>query len=686
MEQNTQMQEEITLQDIFQILKRRMKLMSIIFLVTVFATGLYLLIAKPVYEVSATIKIPKSSSMPSLSSTAAILLGGSVTSPAVDEQIEIIKSRKVLGSVVEELNLVDYFSKDAKEKLTISQVVSALAKDVVTVTSRKNTSLIEIKASLKDKEVAYNLVKSIIDNYIKYSKELNKDENSYLFDFIENQLPVVEKELAEIEQKVEEFQKTKSVAPTQELEALMKNFATIQTNIIDTELQLKGVETQISAIEKNIAEIKGLIGKDSYTPNSLKLQELRKELVGLEVQYSTLRVKYTEDADPVREVKKQIETVRKMISDEIFRVLSSKVDSEDPVLAELFKNLITLQSEKESLSATLRGLELVKQTLDEEVKKFPEIQREYVSLQRDYTIKQQTYSLLKAKYEELRLSTAGMSFNVPIVVDEPYIPEKPAKPNKKLTLAIGGVLGIFLGILGAFIKEATDKVIYTEEQVKFLTSDANILGRIPVLENQLPILNNPNSKESEAIKLTALNIDALSTNSKIIAVTSPAQEEGKTTIAANLALAYSKIGMKTLLVDLNLRMPKVDKLFGNKASKGLIDCVLKSVPLDQAITKISENLDILPAESTTNDTTAVIASPVLKEIFETAKSKYDIILIDTPGITTSSDTMLISKLADSMVLVVRIPKTQKDSLSLAYETLNTANGKSLGVIVNEQKA
>ncbi|MGB9796083.1 GumC family protein [Fervidobacterium gondwanense] len=682
MQQNTQMQEEITLHDIFQILKRRMKFMAIIFLVTVFATGLYLLITKPVYEVLATIRIPKSSSIPSLSGTAAMLLGGSVSSPAIDEQIEIIKSRKVLGSVVEELKLIDYFSKDGKEKLTINQVVSALAKDVITVTSKKNTSLIEIKASLKDKEVAYNLVKSIIDNYIKYSKELNKDENSYLFDFIENQLPVVEKELAEIEQRVEEFQKTKSVAPTQELEALMKNFATIQTNIVDTELQLKGVETQISAIEKNIAEIKGLIGKDSYTPNSLKLQELRKELVGLEVQYSTLRVKYTEDADPVREVKKQIETVRKMISDEISRILSSKVDSEDPVLAELFKNLITLQSEKESLSATLRGLELVKETLDEEVKKFPEIQREYVSLQRDYTIKQQTYSLLKAKYEELRLSTAGMSFNVPLVVDEPYIPEKPAKPNKKLTLAIGGVLGIFLGILGAFIKEATDKTLHSEEQIRFITGNAQVFGRIPTLKIELPVLSNPAFEQSEPFKLAALNIQSLQNSPKVIAITSPDKEDGKSVIASNLALSYSKIGTRTLLIDLNLRNPKIDEIFKLNQSAGLADVVTKKLPFENAVVRQTENLDILTVGNISTDPTTIISSAKITELIEEAKNRYEKIIIDTPSVNGYSDTALISKYADTVLLVIRLSKTQRDKLNFVYET-PAVSSKISGIIINE---
>ncbi|WP_448377727.1 GumC family protein, partial [Fervidobacterium sp.] len=454
------------------------------FAITVAITLIYLFfIAKPTYEITATIKLPKTSSGMSLSGAAALVLGGSTTSPAVDEQIEIMKSRKVLGNVAKELNLLDYFKSKAKNpeevELTENQVINMLY-SIITATSKKNTSLISLTVSLEDKELAYKIAQSIIKNYIEVARELNKDENSYLYDFVREQLPIVEKELAEVEAKLQEFQKTKSLMPTKEIEQLIQSYNDITKQIVNTQLAIQSADAQIAELSKRISEVKGLAKVQSYTPTSAQLEQLKKELSELEIRRSSLLLKYTEEAGPVKDVEKQIEAVKKMINDELNRITSAKVEAQDPVLSELYASLSKAITERESLKAALQGLQKTKNELDNQLSKYPDIQREYVALQRDFTVKQQTYTVLKAKAEELRLSTAGMNFNVPVVIDEPYIPEKPAKPNKKLTLAVGGVLGIFLGILVAFLREASDSRILDENQLTTLTGQMPVIFDLPI--------------------------------------------------------------------------------------------------------------------------------------------------------------------------------------------------------------
>ena len=651
--QNIEMNDEITLTDIIQILKRRKWLLIATFVITVALTLVCLFfIATPTYEITATIKLPKSSSEMSLSGAAALVLGGSTTSPAVDEQIEIIKSRKVLGNVVKELNLLDYFKSKAKNpekvELTENQVINMLAKDIVTATSKKNTSLISLTVALDDKELAYKIAQSVIKNYIEVSKELNKDENSYLYDFVRQQLPIVEKELAEVEAKLQEFQKTKSLMPTKEMEQLIESYNSITNQIVNTQLAIQSAEARIVELNKRISEVKGLAKAQSYTPTSPQLEQLKIELSQLEVQRSSLLLKYTEEAEPVKDVEKQIEVIKKMINGELNRITSAKVEAQDPVLSELYASLSKAITEKESLKAALQGLQKTKNDLDNQLSKYPEIQREYVALQRDFTVKQQTYTALKAKEEELRLSTAGMNFNVPVVVDEPYIPEKPAKPNKKLTLAVGGVLGIFLGILVAFLREATDQRILDKYQ---LTS---IIGVIPT-EFKLPI---DSAKNTEAVKelyvkLFGNNFSHEESNktAKMIHITSVGRINEKNSISYELSKFFSALGKRTLIID-------TTGDFSNLVDKS------KALSFSQFISQndLARYKDTLSfvIKSKDDEPYAFFNETFLEKV-NLLKDKMDAIMIITPD-SDSAEAKYFEDIANSSVVVIKPSISEKPKL------------------------
>jgi uncharacterized protein involved in exopolysaccharide biosynthesis len=653
--QNTEMNDEITLSDIIQILKRRKWLLISTFVITVALTLVYLFfIATPTYEITATIKLPKSSSGMSLSGAAALVLGGSTTSPAVDEQIEIIKSRKVLGNVVKELNLLGYFKSKAKNpekvELTENQVINTLAKDIVNATFKKNTSLISLTVALDDKELAYKIAQSVIKNYIEVAKELNKDENSSLYDFVRQQLPIVEKELAEVEAKLQEFQKTKSIMPTKEIEQLIQSYNSITNQIVNTQLAIQSAEARIAELNKRISEVKGLAKAQSYTPTSAKLEQLKKELSQLEIQRSSLLLKYTEEAEPVKDVEKQIEVIKKMINEELNRITSAKVEAQDPVLSELYASLAKAITEKESLKAALQGLQKTKNDLDNQLSKYPEIQREYVALQRDFTVKQQTYTALKAKAEELRLSTAGMNFNVPVVVDEPYIPEKPAKPNKKLTLAVGGVLGIFLGILVAFLREATDQRILDKYQ---LTS---IIGVIPT-EFKLPIDSAKNTEATKElyVKLFGNNFSHKESNktAQMIHITSVGKITEKNSICYELSKLFSALGKRTLVID-------TTGDFSNLIDKS------KAQSFSQFISQsdLAQYKDTLSfVIKSKDDEPYVFFNETFLEKVNLLKDKMDAIMIITPD-SDSAEAKYFADIANSSVVVIKPNISEKPKLLL----------------------
>ncbi len=637
--QHIEMSDEITLSDIIQILKRRKWLLISTFAITVALTLIYLFfIATPTYEITATIKIPKSSSGMSLSGAAALVLGGSTTSPAVDEQIEIMKSRKVLGNVVKELNLLDYFKSKAKNpekvELTENQVINMLYKDIVNATSKKNTSLISLTVALDDKELAYKIAQSVIKNYIEVAKELNKDENSYLYDFVKQQLPIAEKELIEIETKIRDFQKTKSISPSAEIDYLVKSYNEINGRITQSTLDIQTIDVQIQLLNARISEVKGMAKKEDYQVNSAKLSMLRNKLIELEVQKNSLLLKYTEESEPVKEINTQIATIKGMIEEEISKILSTKIETQDPILSELHSSLSRLMTQKEALNASLKGLQKVKEELDDKLKKLPDIQREYVTLQREYGIKQQIYTALKAKEEELRLSTAGMNFNVPVVIDEPYIPEKPAKPNKKLTLAIGGVLGIFLGILAAFLREASDSRILDENQLTTLT------GQMPVIFD-LPI---ESEKNTDAFKNTLVHIygESNENTNKIVHITSAGNVDEKHKIALEIGKLSSALGKRTLVIDLE---GHITKLIGNENIPNI-----SSFIADKELKIYKENLSIISKNE--EDSPYITLNEKIKEKLNALKEKIDTVIIITKHVA-SAESRYISSMSDKNLLITK---------------------------------
>jgi len=314
--------DELTLSDILKIFKKRKFWFWSVFILTILATGVYLyFFATPIYEVSTKVKIPAKSNAPSLSGAASLILGGT-SQPGLSDEIEIIKSRKTLTKVIEQLNLLEYFrnkakNEEARKNITINSVISTLQEEIISVQPLKDTSFIEIKVSMDDKELAYKISKALIDSYTEVSKELNKDENTYMIEFIQKQLPITEKELSEIEEKITNFKKTKSVLPSKEAEILLDRFSEIDKQYLSAQIEYKQLKARLEELKNNVSYVKGLIEKLEYIPNSPIISTLRSKLTDYQIEYNALLQKYSEDSPEIAEYKARIDETQKKIQEEI---------------------------------------------------------------------------------------------------------------------------------------------------------------------------------------------------------------------------------------------------------------------------------------------------------------------------------------------------------------------------------
>jgi len=616
---------ELTLQDIINIMRKRFIFLISIFVIVILGTFIYLkFFTAPLYEATAKIKIPTSSGgIGSLGSAAALVLGtGATESPDLSTQQEILLSRPVLEEVIKRTKLLEIKKNEmrkSKDKLTIDNLIDSLKNEkVLSIRSVKNSPIMEIKITDKDRQLALKLLRELIDVYTNVYIKFNKDEKMTQLEVLEKQIPEIEKEITELSERIKTFRLTKSFSPSEEANVYFSKLISLTNDKTSLENEYKILNDTISNIKTEIAKLKGDLKSKTYTLRSTLLDSYIAKLSDLQVQYNITLVKYTENHPNTIILKKQIEETQKQIDDEIKRIANSQVESPNPLLQSLYSQLTEAEMKLPILKARLELINKGITDIENKIKTLPEIEQEYIKLQRDYTLKQNIYSALAQKYEELRINAASTEINKPQIVDPPYVPEKPSKPNKKLTLAIGGVLGLFLGVMGAFLREATDKKIRTVDEIQKLA--------------QVPIIVHAKEDQKQAVKTILSHIFANYPEHKKIAISSPDNKSSIDTVFKLSSEILTNSSIKFHIIDTT----KKESLF------------------------ISQNL-----EAEMND----------------KLNKYNYLLIKTNEFKNNYDTFITCKKSDGVILTVKLNSSEKMELLKALTVLEQNNIELYGIIV-----
>lgn len=682
--------DEITLEDLLRIFKRRFWWFFATVIAVFAVTIVYLMLATPIYEASMTINIePKSKgSLTDLFSAT----GYTSSRPDISTEVELIKSRTNIETVVKNLNLVEYFKNKSKNsEIDTYDVIKSLS-NMITVSPVKDTSIVKISVQNPDPELAKNIANELASVYNELLQRLSRNEYTARREFIEQQIPKVEEELKQVEDQLKKFKQTNKVYVLNvESQNLLNTLYNLDTQINTYKIKVEEVKAKISALTQQLKSMnQKIVSSETISVNPV-VSQLKAKLVDLQIQLSALLNTYSENDQQVKSLRKQIEETEKMLKNQVESIVTSQVQTTDPNYASMYSELIQSNTELLVYQSTISSIESIKSKYEQKISTLPMLEQQLFELERDRKVKENLYSILLEKLEETRISEAGVVGRATLV-DSAITPTQPVKPNKKLTLAIGGVLGIFLGILLVFLLEAFDKTISDEEYIKHMLKGSPVLGRIPKIEfpetsesPELVVVNSPTSPQAEALKLTATNIEYSNTPApKIVAVTSTGPGEGKTLIAANIALAYAQNGNRTLLLDLDMRKPRIEKALGiERINIGVTNHLLKDIPVERIIVNYGENIDIIPVGSIPPNPTALLTSKKMEDFIQKLSEKYERIVIDLPPILAAADSLIVSKYTDGIVLVVRAGKTQKPSLRVAYENIQTSSAKLLGAVIND---
>lgn len=607
--------EELALSDIVKILKRRFKTFLLIFVGTIALTLCYLyLVASPLYEASAKVKVPTSSGGLNLSTLGA---GVSTSSDVVTHQ-EIMLSRPVLEEVVKRVGLVNIENKKRKN-VTVEQVINTLKNEkVISITSIKNAPILQIKVYNTDRNIAKRILEELINAYVSSYIRINKDEKIAQMEILERKIPELEKEIAEIGEKIKNFKLTKSVSPSQEGELYISAIATLSKEAYETENEIQSTKEAISRIESQLSLLQTDRKRIGYTPTSDLLEKYRADLAKLQAEYSSLIQVYTEEHPNIKAIKAQIKELEEQIEKEIKRIINSRVESPSPLLQELYSQLIQNRLKLSILEAKLSTLRSSIQDVEKKLKKLPLIEQEYLTLERDYKVKQNLYTVLVQKYEELKLSAASMETNTPQIIDPPHVPDVPSKPEKKLTLGIGGVTGLFLGIISVFLREVTDRKIRTMDELQELV--------------RVPVLVNAKDDQKRAVKTILSHIFVNYPSHKVVLVSSPDDIQ-------SVDNAYRTIC--EVLEEASINFDTVD--LWREESLKLVQ--------------------------------------TLENAIEEKLSKNEYLIIKVPDFKSSYDSIIVSKKVHGLILTLRLNLSEKSELVRTLALLEENNIELYGILV-----
>ncbi|AZN67671.1 polysaccharide biosynthesis tyrosine autokinase [Acinetobacter haemolyticus] len=703
MSQNTNTEDTIDLKELFFALLAQWKLIALCVMLSLVCALLYLRTTPNTYSVDALVQVESSKG------ASAALLGDlsqviDQKSPAQSE-IEILKSRLVLGSVIQALNLDINISNpdDTFAQRLLGKPDDAIEYGPKGVTFQDNQKVFEIRKfevpnefldktlRLQFKGNQFELIDTKTDE-ILLSAPLNQVNQ------LSNRYGVWKLSVFSRDQLETNYLIRKRSLPAA-VKAISANYSVAEkgklTGILGLSYQGEDKQhiTKVLNAILSAYSAQNVARKSAETEQTLKfldeqLPELKQQLDKAEREFNKFRQQYnTVDVTKESELyltqsitleTKKIELEQKQAD------IAAKYTAEHPAMREINAQITAIKKQIADLNSTLKQL--------------PDLQRQYLQLYREVEVNTQLYTALLNSYQQLRIAKAGEIGNVRIV-DTAVEPVEPIKPKKLQILILAIFLGGFIGTLIALLRNMLRTGIKDSSQIE-RELDLPVYAtvpRSPVQETRMSILKKKKSipilavKNSDDIAVeslrsirTAIHFALNNAKNNIVMIAGPAPEVGKSFISTNLATIFAQSNKKILLIDTDLRRGYLHKYFSKDVKPGLAELLTGQAELSQVIheTEVS-GLSIITRGKNPANPSEILSSEQFKTLLETLSSQYDHIIIDTPPILAVTDGIIISQYVGVTLLVARYAKSQMKELELSLNRFDQAGVKVNGFILND---
>jgi capsular exopolysaccharide synthesis family protein len=599
--------------------------------------------------------------------TLTILEGGSFVVWRVEEKREI--GRGAIGALFQGERFA--FRLESQELQAGDKIVftllpflqaTQLFQSNTNVVLQRKTELVEVSAQDVSPTLASAMASALAQAYIHFSLQQKTQEAAHLLAFIDRQLAAAQAQLRTSEGRLGRFKEKKGfVVLNSEAQATLDKMTKFETALREQQNALKEAEdlrlrlkTREAALDSRAVSA---VGSGLGSPVLVSLAE---RLSALQVTLNGFHVKYASKHPAVLQVEEQIQGVK------------------EKLVGELSSFIANLRSRTAALQANVREYET-------RLEKLPQTELELANLSRQARVNEEIYALLLKKRAETGLLEASTVSNLRII-DTPVLPTLPVSPRKMRSLLIAAGFGLMLGVGLAFGVEYFDDSIKLIETAQYI--GIPLLGAIPEVPASGRKRSLADIAATEGFRSLRTNLQCLdigNAHCKKLALTSPQAHDGKSTVAANLALCLSHMGQRTLLVDADLRRARLSEKFTLAQQPGLTAILRSELLWHETVRPVGDNFDFLPCGELAWNATELLASRRMRELLSEWEAAYDYLLFDAPPVLAVTDPVIVGALCQGVLLVVRADVTSARAIKRSQTLLEMAQVPIVGIVLNGLK-
>ncbi|MDH5633368.1 MAG: polysaccharide biosynthesis tyrosine autokinase [Gammaproteobacteria bacterium] len=673
-----------------------------------FLATLYAFVATPIYRTDALLQVEQDASPFQKMDELASMMGADATS-AVTE-IEIIKSRKVIGGVIDKLNLTieitpRYFPLfGASSARAFKPKVDELAEPWLWFDSYAwGGEVLDIDR--------LSVPRTLVEEDLQFVVKDDKHYALYATDelLLEGEVGVPAENAdtgvsmfvsrmrarAGISFKVRKYSRTLLIVELQKKVNVSEKGR--KTGILSVSLEGKDRD-QITTVVDEITR--------SYLRQNVerRSEESEKMLEFISSQLPSLKTDLGAAEQALNRHREDKGTVD--LSFESQKLIDRVADIESAISklniekAELSQKLTTSHPVIIGINEKLSKLDEQRRDIETSLSKLPETELESVKLKRDVTVANELYMLLLNKTQELRVAKAGTVGSVR-VIDIALPGEEPVKPKKLLIMAVSLILGFIAGIMAAALRKALNKTvedpnaieknlgyaIYAEiPQSQYQEVSDKALKRKKSRDRELLAHTNKEDPVTESLRSlrTSIQFALLEATNNVVLISGPAPEIGKSFVSCNFSYVMAEADKKILLIDADMRKGHLHEYFGLERSPGLSELVSGEASLDKVIHKgaLHPNLDVISSGVYPPNPSELLMSPRFVDFLEKVKPNYDLIIFDTPPILAVTDASVLARNAGTCFMVLRSGQHHMREISLAFKRFEQNGVRMRGAIFN----
>lgn len=716
---NSETQPIVDLAQLARILRRRWKVIAAATVSLVAIALGYLFVAPTLYTGTATVLVdPRRANV--VDPNQNVLTNFGTDDATIESQALLIQSIAILRGVVEDLKLVEdeefapkprlldpilrLFANsappdgvDLKDRARAATI--GLLQKRMKVVRQGTTFLVDINVDSEVPRKAAAIANAVAKRYFEEQVRAKNESTRIAATWLNKQIGELKARVVASDRAVQDYRAANNLAVAQGVTVNDQQITDLNNKLVAARTQTAEAKAKYDQVQL-LAKSGGDPGGINAAISSEMITKLRTQYADIAKNEADLRSRYGSRHPLVANVHAQLRDTQKLINDEIRRIVESTKHDYD-----------VARSREESLQKSLDELQGISSSSGQAMVRLHELQREADA-------NRTLYESYLARYKD---TAAQESLEMPDsrIVASAGIPIQPSAPKKKLILGFALLLGLGGGSLAAFLIDYLDRRVKTLEQAEAI-SGVPALAAIPLIGAreiarraqrgrkalaqynprttrllppalQSPLaryaLDEPGTFFAEAIRTVRLSIQRMQRFEpiKTILVTSALDGEGKTTLATNLAVSLASLGIKTLLIDGDLRNPELTRSLCPNADAGLLQVATGQAPLEQVLLlDRSTGLSILPSPATKDhDTiTELMFSRQMSDLLDRLRQHFELIIIDSPPLVPLVDGRALAELSDRIILALAWDQTPEDVVTHTIDLLSPVYDRLLGTVLS----